>query len=698
MSFPVTVESIAIQRFFLDSAGGALIPGPRRQRVFTLLRWLIAGVLALATASAMARPIALEDINRLEELSGPRLSPDGSAVAYTLSTRNLDSDASVSDIWVVRWSDGQRRKLTDTAFNSEWQAQWRPDGKALAFLSDDTADDSTQIKLVAATGGKPRTLSRMPGGVEDFVWAPDGKRIALIATDPAPVAGKDSRGEDRPASPIEIDRFLFKEDGRDYLAAQRLRLYILDVASGRTTVLSGADEDVWLPSWSPDGKSIAFVAKRGADPDRTIDFDVYVMAPQAGAPARRISRLKGADSDPYWESRPDWSPDSRKLVWLQSGDDKWVNYEPWQLVVADLDSGELSTPGRIDRSFYQPRWSADGQSLYALIEQPEHTWLARIDLASDRIDYLSSGNRVAYEYDIAANGRIALLQSDEQTPGAIYALPGEPRLLSGHNEWLREVELRESSDLVVQGADGTEVHAMLTTPAGYDGKSPLPTIVRLHGGPVYQFSHEFMYDWQLYAAHGYAVLGINPRGSSGRGFDFARAIYADWGNLDVKDVLAVVDHAIAIGVADPKRLGVGGRSYGGILTNYVIASDPRFAAAVSEAGSSNMFGMYGVDQYSASYEIELGTPWNNTDAYMRVSYPFFHVDRIVTPTLFMCLQSDFNVPCAGAEQMYQALRSTGVATRLILYPGQNHQPTVPSYLYHRQKLHLAWYDKYLGKP
>ncbi len=194
------------------------------------------------------------------------------------------------------------------------------------------------------------------------------------------------------------------------------------------------------------------------------------------------------------------------------------------------------------------------------------------------------------------------------------------------------------------------------------------------------------------------MLGINPRGSSGRGFDFARAIYADWGNLDVKDVLAVVDHAIAIGVADPKRLGVGGRSYGGILTNYVIASDPRFAAAVSEAGSSNMFGMYGVDQYSAAYEIELGTPWHDTDAYMRVSYPFFHVDRIVTPTLFMCLQSDFNVPCAGSEQMYQALRSTGIATRLIIYPGQNHQPTGPSYLYHRQKRHLDWYDRYLGKP
>ena len=683
------------------SSRGALVgsmSATQGQRIVSAVRFLIAGALALAAAGVAARPIALDDINRLEEVSGPRLSPDGSAVAYSLGTRNLDSDASVSDIWVVGWADGKRRKLTDTAFASEWQPQWRPDGKALAFLSDDTEDDTTQIKLVAASGGKLRTLSSMPGGVEDFVWAPDGKRIALIATDPAPVATKDSRGEDRPAPPIEIDRFLFKEDGRDYLAGQRLRLYILDVASGATTVLSGADEDVWLPSWSPDGKSIAFVAKRNVDPDRTIDFDVYVTSPQAGATARRISALKGADNDPYWEARPDWSPDSRKLVWLQSGADKWVNYQPWQMVVADLDTGELSTPGRIDRTYYHPRWSPDGRSLYALIEQPENTWLARIDPLSDKVEYLTSGKRFAVQYDIAANGRIALLQGDEQTPYAIHALPGEPRVLSAHNEWLRDVQLRESRDLVVRGADGTEIHALLSTPAGYDGKSPLPTIVRLHGGPVYQFSHEFMYDWQLYAARGYAVLGVNPRGSSGRGFDFARAIYADWGNRDVQDVLAVVDHAIEIGVADPKRLAVGGRSYGGILTNYVIASDRRFAAAVSEAGSSNMFGMYGVDQYSASYEIELGTPWNDTDAYMRVSYPFFQVDRIVTPTLFMCLQSDFNVPCVGSEQMYQALRSSGIATRLIIYPGQNHQPTVPSYLYHRQKLHLDWYDKYLAKP
>jgi dipeptidyl aminopeptidase/acylaminoacyl peptidase len=223
----------------------------------------------------------------------------------------------------------------------------------------------------------------------------------------------------------------------------------------------------------------------------------------------------------------------------------------------------------------------------------------------------------------------------------------------------------------------------------------LPLILRVHGGPVYQFSHEFMVDWQVYAANGYAVLAVNPRGSSGRGFDFAKAIYADWGNLDVGDVLAGVDYAIAQGIADPQRLGIGGWSYGAILTNAVIARDTRFKAAVSGAGASNMYAMYGHDQYVREYTLELGTPWSDRAQYDRASFPFLHADRIATPTLFQCAQADFNVPCLGAEQMYQALRARNVPTQLVLYPDENHQLTVPSYLRDRLERNLRWYDRFL---
>jgi dipeptidyl aminopeptidase/acylaminoacyl peptidase len=213
---------------------------------------------------------------------------------------------------------------------------------------------------------------------------------------------------------------------------------------------------------------------------------------------------------------------------------------------------------------------------------------------------------------------------------------------------------------------------------------------------VYQFSHEFMAEWQAFASAGFAVVGVNPRGSSGRGFDFARSIFANWGQVDVADALAAVDHVVAMGIADPGRLGVGGRSYGGMLTNYVIASDRRFKAAASGAGSSNILAMYGHDQYVREYELELGTPWANREIYERVSYPFLHADRIRTPTLFYCAADDWNVPCLGSEQMYQALRSLGVPTQLVIYPGENHGLTVPSYLRDRLERQLAWYTRFLG--
>jgi dipeptidyl aminopeptidase/acylaminoacyl peptidase len=269
------------------------------------------------------------------------------------------------------------------------------------------------------------------------------------------------------------------------------------------------------------------------------------------------------------------------------------------------------------------------------------------------------------------------------------------RALGRHNEWLARKRLAEVEPIRFGNAEGLELEGLLVKPVGYQPGKRYPTLLRLHGGPVYQFSHEFMPDWQAYAARGYAIVAVNPRGSSGRGFDFARQIYADWGNKDVDDVLAGVDHVVAMGIADPARLGIGGWSYGAILTNAVIARDTRFKAAVSGAGASNMYAMYGHDQYIREYELELGTPWRDREQYDRASAPFLHADRIRTPTLFQCGEKDLNVPCLGAEQMYQALRSLGVPSQLVVYPGEGHGLIVPSYLRDRLERNLAWYDQYL---
>ena len=234
-------------------------------------------------------------------------------------------------------------------------------------------------------------------------------------------------------------------------------------------------------------------------------------------------------------------------------------------------------------------------------------------------------------------------------------------------------------------------------PIGYRAGTRVPAVLKIHGGPVYQFSNEFDMEWQLLAAEGFAVVAANPRGSSGRGEKFSTAIWADWGNKDGQDVLAAVDYAVAAGVADPGRLGVGGWSYGGILTNQVIARDRRFKAAISGAGQSNALAGYGTDQYVREYEAELGTPWANPEAYTRVSFPFFHADRIVTPTLFLCGERDFNVPLLNSEQMYQALRSLGRETELVIYPGEYHEIRKPSYRRDRLQRYLDWYGRYLTR-
>ncbi len=519
--------------------------------------------------------------------------------------------------------------------------------------------------------------------------------MAVIAIDP-----EFPPGTEKPKNPppIVTERYQFKEDGAGYLGDRRKHLYLFDIASGKAELLTPGAHDEQLPAWSPDGRTIAYVTKRGADPDRHLNYDIYLIEAKAGAKERQLTTFAGSDLDPYWETYPAWSPDGTRIAYLQSGEDHWVYYAPWQLAVINVATGKAVIPAPIDRCFTKPRWSADGKSIIALVEQSLVTHVSRIDLADGAISELSHGPRFDYDLDVSANDRIIVLGGDDLHPYTLSAVEKDRlRSLEDHNVWLASKTLAKAEPIRFDSADGTSIEGLLIKPLGYKPGKRYPTIVRLHGGPVYQFSREFMADWQVYAANGFAVVAINPRGSSGRGFDFARAIYADWGNKDTADVLAGIDHVVKMGVADPARLGLGGWSYGAILTNAVIASDTRFKAAVSGAGASNMYALYGHDQYIREYTLELGSPWANREVYDRASFPFLHADRISTPTLFQCAEKDFNVPCLGAEQMYQALRVRDVPTRLVIYPGEHHGLSVPSYLRDRMQRNLDWYSRFL-KP
>jgi dipeptidyl aminopeptidase/acylaminoacyl peptidase len=660
-------------------------------RLHALAGFLAGTALTIAAAAEPTR-FGSDDVVRIANVTELDLSPDGEWVVYSVGEANFEEDATRYDLWRARWDGSGRHALTRTADADEYQPAVSPDGRWIAFLSDRGDEDAkTQVWVMPSDGGEADALTKFPGGVSDFDWAPDSARLAVIAHDPERAEGEE---EPKQPEPIVIDRHYFKEDAVGWVTDKRQHLYLFEIAGRKATQLTSGANDEHVPAWSPDGTRIAYVTKRGSDPDRHSNWDIYVVEARAGSTERQLTRFPGADNDPSWESRPAWSPDGRKIAYVSSGEDTWIYYAPWSLAVIDVESGAVTRPAGVETFHTHPQFTPDGSAVLALAEGSRVMHVTRIDLATGAATPITGGPRFDYSFAAAANGRVAVLGGDALHPYRIEAPEG--RVIADHNEWLKDRKLAATEEITFKSADGTSIDGFLMRPVDYVAGRRYPTILRIHGGPVYQFSHEFMEDWQVLAANGYAVIGANPRGSSGRGFEFAKAIYANWGVKDTADVLAAVDHVVKMGVADPGRLGLGGHSYGGILTNQVIARDARFKAAVSSAGAANFLGTWGVDMYIREYEQELGLPWRDRETYERVSFPFFHADRIRTATLFICHELDDNVPCVGSMQMYQALRSLGVPTRMVIYPGEYHGLTIPSYLKDRMERVLDWYGLYLG--
>jgi dipeptidyl aminopeptidase/acylaminoacyl peptidase len=661
-------------------------------------------MLAVSLRAAVAvaqRPVDADDLAKVRDVSDPQLSPDGAWIAYTVSVPDTAKDHDDTDLWLASWDGAQQVRLTRSPAG-EHAPHWSPDGRRIAFLSDrDDPHEVDQLWLFDRAGGEPERLTNLPGGVSDLAWSPDGRRLALIVSDPDPGAKAPGDSSTKAPAPIVIDRFQFKEDETGWVRGQRDHLWLYDVASRAATQLLTGDYDEALPSWSPDGRSIAFVSRRRPEYDRSDNYDLYVVEATAGAEPRQLTTFPGPDGDAGWGTRaPAWSPDGSLIAYIQGGPLDLIYYAVQKLAVVPAAGGPARVlTAALDRNVLSPAFSGDGRDILFLVEGDRTYHLARVAAGGGTVERLVEGDRAVSDFSVSRGGRIAVAASGAVTPSEVFAVEGDDlRPVTRQNtEWLSQVRLGAVEPISVRSKDGTEIHGFIVKPPDWQAGRRYPTILRIHGGPVWQYYYDFAnLDWQVLAAQGYVVLAVNPRGSSGRGEKFATAIWAKWGQKDAEDVLAAVDWAVAQGIADPARLGVGGWSYGGILTDEVIARDQRFKAATSGAGLANALTGYGTDQYIKEYEAELGKPWKDLKAYLEVSYPFLHADRITTPTLFLCGDQDWNVPLINSEQMYQALKSLGRETQLVVYPGESHSLTKPSHRRDRMERYLAWYGKYLG--
>lgn len=657
-------------------------------------------LLSVSLAAAADRPFTIDHVMALQDVSDPRMSPDDEWIAYVVEHADTEKDELVKTLHVVSTRTGDSRPMT-SADRSASTPRWSPDGRYLAFLAKKNGDDEakTQVWTLDLRGGEAQAWTAVEQGVSDYGWAPSGERMWLLiqdmsAEDREAQRAKEAGEEPRPL-PQVIDRLQFKRDTVGYLDRSRTHVYVADRRGAEPRQVTFGDYDDGEPAWSPDGRHIAFVSNRTEQPDGNRNTDIWIVpADGERAEPRQLTTNPGSDYSPAW------SHDGESIAYVTVIEPELMWYATNHLAVIPAEGGEPRLPIReLDRNVRGPVFSPDDDAVLFRLEDSAEEQLARVDLGSGKLDRLIAGDLAIGAFDLHDSGRAAVLVSTPQLPTEVFLWDGRDhrRLTHTNALALNAVDLGDVLDVTFPSRDGTQVEGFIVTPPDYDRGRRYPTLLRIHGGPVSQFDFSFSAEAQLFAANGYVVLMVNPRGSSGYGQAFSHAIWADWGNKDFEDVLAGVDYAIEEGYADPDRLGVGGWSYGGILTNYVITKSQRFEGAITGASEVLYIANYGHDHYQYEWETELGLPWESRENWERIS-PFNAVENVTTPTLVMGGAQDWNVPVNNSEQLYQALKRLGVDTKLVVYPGEAHGIQRPSFIRDRLERYLAWYDRTVKAP
>jgi acylaminoacyl-peptidase len=682
-------------------------------------RLAVAAAVALyATAGSPAAPateggsgrgvprLALEDLFELEYASDPRISPDGSRVVYRRHSMDIMRDRQRSQLWIVGVDGSGHRPLTSGA-GSEASPRWSPGGDRLLYTSD--ASGSTQLWLRYLEGGETTVLAQLEHPPADLAWSPDGELIAftmLVPDEPRPFveSPRKPEGAQWAKPPKVIERLLYRADGRGYLEEGHAQVFVVPAEGGTPRQLtSGPYRHRGPLSWAPDGETILLSSNRAEDweyePRESEVFELRL----ADGRLRALTDRRGPDSDPVV------SPDGRHVA-LLGYDDELQGYQVNQLWVMRRDgSGKRSLAADLDRDVESPEWSADGERVFFQYDDEGTTRLAAVDLEGKVTNVASDvgGTSLGRPYSggsfsLSPTGRVAFTLTAPSHPAdvALVEPDGTVRRLTALNDdLLGHRELGEVEEIWFESSyDERRIQGWLVTPPGFDPERRYPLVLEIHGGPFANYGPRFAAEIQLYAARGYVVLYVNPRGSTSYGGELGNLIHHAYPGQDYDDLMSGVDAVLERGYVDPERLYVTGGSGGGVLTSWIVGKTDRFRAAVVAKPVINWTSfVLTSDNYNYYYRYWFpGFPWDHPEHY-RSRSPLSLVGNVTTPTMLLTGEVDYRTPISESEQYYQALKLRRVPSALVRIPEASHGlASRPSYLVAKVQHILEWFERYGG--
>lgn len=628
------------------------------------------------------------DALRVARVSSPRISPDGSRVAYLVAENDTEKEQAwkfVTHLWVVPASgpSSEARQFT-RGEKSVSNLEWSPAGKILAFTMEagDEKEAKPQVWFMYADGGEPWQVTKHKSGVRAFQISPDGKTLLLTAT--APVSDDEEKRTKQKDDAVAVDR--------DFKMAQ---LWTWNIATGEEKQISKGDFTVSDARWSPDGSHITFTSNPTPRLDDSPLQTAWVLDVASGTQRKLVQT-----SERTHTAR--WSRDGSKIAYLGSAG---AFLAKTNLFVVDANGG---TPKKLTTSFElnagEPNWSEDGAQIYFSSDDHEALRVFAADAATGAVRPLTDAARIVDLSDISANGQTAVGTIGDSThPDEVFRSDltfSSPERITNQNAWLAEYALGASEVVKWKSSkDGMEIDGILTKPVDFDGTRKVPFLLNPHGGPTGASLLSFNPTEQIMAANGYMVLQPNFRGSSGRGEKFASANQNDWGDGDYKDDMSGVQAMVDKGWADPDRLGAFGWSYGGYMTMWIDTQTDKFKAISPGAGLPDLYSMYSqtdIHRYMTEF-MGMKAPWDNFQEYWDHS-PMKFVANVKTPTMILHGQSDTRVPIPQSEEFYRALYEKHVPVEFVTYPRENHGFVEPRHIQDRWQRYLVFFGKYLNNP